>query len=84
MRISRKTHYKKGGKTVPVSDRCGAVINTNCVDLPALLKHKEDTGSLKNPKGGDEMNAENLVMHKSDVLLPCALGCVFNKYLSLI
>lgn len=71
--------HEKGGKIVAVSDSSGAVTNPNGLDIPSLLKHKEETGCLKNFSGGDEMIAENLLVHKCDVLIPCALGGVLNK-----
>ncbi|KAK1369564.1 Glutamate dehydrogenase [Heracleum sosnowskyi] len=71
--------HEKGGKIVAVSDSSGAVTNPNGLDIPSLLKHKEKTGCLNNFNGGDEMNAENLLVHKCDVLIPCALGGVLNK-----
>lgn len=71
--------HEKGGKIVAVSDSSGAVTNPNGLDIPSLLKHKEEMGCLKNFSGGDEMIAENLLVHKCDVLIPCALGGVLNK-----
>lgn len=74
--------HEKGGKIVAVSDSTGAVTNSNGLDIPSLFKHKEDTCSLKNFNGGDAMNVENLLVHECDVLIPCALGGVLNKYVS--
>ncbi|KAK8505633.1 hypothetical protein V6N13_073389 [Hibiscus sabdariffa] len=71
--------HQKGGKVVAVSDITGAVKNQNGIDIPALLKHKEKTRSLKDFGGGDAMDPNDLLVHECDVLIPCALGGVLNK-----
>ncbi|KAI3735085.1 hypothetical protein L6452_14573 [Arctium lappa] len=71
--------HEGGGKIVAVSDVTGAVKNPNGIDILALLKHKETTGSLSNFNGGDSMNADELLVHECDVLIPCALGGVLNR-----
>ncbi|KVI04507.1 glutamate dehydrogenase 2 [Cynara cardunculus var. scolymus] len=70
---------ERGGKIVAVSDVTGAVKNLNGIDILALLKHKETTGSLSNFNGGDSMNADELLVYECDVLIPCALGGVLNR-----
>ncbi|KAJ9553751.1 hypothetical protein OSB04_017796 [Centaurea solstitialis] len=71
--------HEKGGKIVAVSDVTGAVKNPNGIDILALLKHKETTRSLSEFNGGDSMNADELLVHECDVLIPCALGGVLNR-----
>ena len=75
-----KLIHEKGGKVVAVSDITGAVRNPEGIDINALLKHKDATGSLKDFSGGDAMDSEELLLHECDVLIPCALGGVLNKY----
>lgn len=72
--------HERGGKIVAVSDVTGAVKNPNGIDVPQLLKHKEKTGSLLNFNGGDSMDPNELLVHECDVLIPCALGGVLNRY----
>lgn len=72
--------HERGGKIVVVSDVTGAVKNHNGIDIPELLKHKETTGSLLNFNGGDAMDPNELLVHECDVLIPCALGGVLNRY----
>ncbi|KAL7167022.1 hypothetical protein ACSBR2_037643 [Camellia fascicularis] len=71
--------HERGGEIVAVSDITGAVENPNGIDIPALLKHKDSTNSLKGFNGGDAMDPNNLLIHECDVLIPCALGGVLNK-----
>ncbi|KAK8686386.1 hypothetical protein V6N13_125411 [Hibiscus sabdariffa] len=71
--------HEKGGKIVAVSDITGAIKNPNGIDIPELLKHKEATGDLKSFSGGDSMDANEVLVHECDVLIPCALGGVLNR-----
>ena len=72
--------HERGGKVIAVSDVTGAVKNPNGIDIPALLSHKEATGSLVNFSGGDAMDPNELLVHECDVLIPCALGGVLNRF----
>lgn len=63
-----------------MSDITGAVKNPKGLDVPELLRHKEATGSLRNFHGGDSMDASELLVHECDVLIPCALGGVLNRF----
>lgn len=74
--------HERGGKVIAVSDITGAIKNNNGIDIPALLQHKDTTGSLVNFNGGDAMNADDLLVHECDVLIPCALGGVLNRFLA--
>ncbi|XP_076957737.1 glutamate dehydrogenase 2 [Bidens hawaiensis] len=76
--VARLIH-EKGGKIVAVSDVTGAIKNPNGIDIPALLGHKEKNGSLSSFDGGDGMDADELLVHECDVLVPCALGGVLNR-----
>lgn len=75
-----KAIFERGGKVVAVSDINGAISNPNGIDIAALLKHKAGNGSLKDFSGGDAMSPNDLLVHDCDVLIPCALGGVLNKY----
>lgn len=74
-----KLIHERGGKVIAVSDITGAIKNPSGIDVPQLLKHKETTGSLLNFEGGDAMDADELLVHECDVLIPCALGGVLNR-----
>ncbi|KAI3835805.1 hypothetical protein MKX03_013401 [Papaver bracteatum] len=74
-----KLIHERGGKIVAVSDITGAVKNPNGIDISDLIKHKETTGMLKDFQGGDSMDANELLVHDCDVLIPCALGGVLHK-----
>lgn len=78
-----KSIFERGGKVIAVSDITGAIKNPNGLDIPALLKHMEANHSLKDFPGADSMDPNHLLFHECDVLLPCALGGVINKYYSI-
>ena len=74
--------HERGGKVVAVSDITGAIKNPNGIDIQSLLNHKEATGSLNNFDGGDAMDPNELLIQDCDVLIPCALGGVLNRFVS--
>lgn len=79
-----KSIFERGGKVVAVSDITGAIRNPNGIDIPALLKHKESNPNLKEFQGGDVMDPNVVLVHECDVLIPCALGGVLNKYVKIV
>lgn len=78
-----KFFHEHGGKVVAVSDITGAIKNPNGIDIPALLKYKKSNKGLNDFQGGNAMDLNNLLVHECDVLVPCALGGVLNKYVVL-
>lgn len=79
-----KSIFERGGKVIAVSDISGAIKNPNGIDIPALLKHKDGNGGvLKDFPGAEAMDPDELLVHECDVLVPCALGGVLNKYVCL-
>ena len=65
--------YREGCKIIAVSDSRGGIYNPMGLDLPALLKVKNDTGSVINYRDGDRITNEQLLEIKTDVLIPAAL-----------
>ncbi|CAK7356265.1 unnamed protein product [Dovyalis caffra] len=71
--------HGNGGKVIAVSDITGAVKNQDGIDIPALLKQRENARSLKDFEGGDAMDPNELLFQECDILMPCALGGVLSK-----
>ena len=63
-----------------MSDITGGLKNPNGIDIPGLLTHKDTTGKLANFSGGDALDPNDLLVHECDVLIPCALGGVLNRF----
>ncbi|KAK4770134.1 hypothetical protein SAY87_030666 [Trapa incisa] len=70
---------ENGGKVVAVSDITGAIKNSNGIDIPALLKHMNETRGVKGFHGGNPIDAKSILVEDCDVLIPAALGGVINR-----
>ncbi len=64
--------YEKGKMVVAVSDSKGGVYDEKGLDIPALARHKEKTGSVLGFKGAREITNEDLLELSVDVLAPAA------------
>ena len=63
-----------GAKVIAVSEFEGMAQNPNGLDIKALYKHREETGSLKGFKGSDFTEARDDVFSlECDILVPAAL-----------
>eukprot|EP00249_Psilotum_nudum_P014868 c25040_g1_i2 orf=941-1951(-) len=72
--------FEQGGKVKAVSDVTGAVKNDAGLDIPALVKHVNQTGGVKGFVGAHEVDPRTILTEDCDVLIPAALGGVLNKY----
>jgi len=57
----------------------GSIRNTSGIDIPALVKHRNEGHAMKDFHGAEVMDSTELLVHDCDVLVPCALGGVLNK-----
>jgi len=63
-----------GGKVVCIGEWDGAAYNPNGLDIPALLKHFTETGSIKGFKGAETLpNSSDCLEVACDVLVPAAI-----------
>jgi len=74
-----KIFYKMGCKIVAVSDVKGGTYNPDGLDIDALLKHSQKTGSVINFKGGKNITNKELLELKCDILIPAALEGQITK-----
>ena len=70
--------HEQGGKIVAVSDAYGAVMNPEGIDIPTLDKHVAAQRKVVGYNGGDAATNEQLLTTPVDVLIPAALGGVFD------
>jgi glutamate dehydrogenase (NAD(P)+) len=68
-----------GAKVLAVSDTKGGIFNRKGLNPEAVLKHKQDTGSVVDFPGADRISNEELLELKVDVLCPSALENVITK-----
>ena len=71
-----------GGKIIGVSDAYGAVVNPEGIDIAELDKHVAVSHKIVGFKGGDAITNEQLLTMPVDVLIPAALGGVFDRELA--
>jgi glutamate dehydrogenase (NAD(P)+) len=69
---------RQGGKIVAISDAYGAVINAAGLDIAELDRHVAMARKVVGFKGGDPATNDQLLMSPVDVLIPAALGGVFD------
>ena len=70
--------HQVGGKILAVSDAYGAITNPEGIDIPALDRHVAVNRKVVGFKGGDASTNEQLLTMPVDVLIPAALGGVFD------
>lgn len=74
--------HEQGGKVLAVSDVTGGIYNPDGLDIPDLRQHMQEHRFIEGYDGGDRITNEELLGLKCDVLIPAALGDVFNKDLA--
>lgn len=62
-----------GGSVLAVSDSRGGIFNEDGLDIPKVIQHKEDTGSVVDFPGAKNITNEELLELEVDVLCPAAL-----------
>jgi len=70
--------HQQGGKILSVSDAYGAIVNPEGIDIGALNEHVAVHRKVVGFKGGDSSSNEQLLTMPVDVLIPAALGGVFD------
>ncbi len=71
--------WRQGAKIVAVSDAYGAVTNSSGLDIAELDRHVALARKVVGFKGGEAATNDQLLMLPVDVLIPAALGGVFDR-----
>jgi glutamate dehydrogenase (NAD(P)+) len=71
--FARLVTEEDGARVVAACDSGAAVYNERGLDVPAALRHKEETGSLEGLPGADRIGCEEVLEVECDILLPAAL-----------
>ncbi|HEY3116839.1 MAG TPA: Glu/Leu/Phe/Val dehydrogenase dimerization domain-containing protein [Chloroflexota bacterium] len=74
--------HERGGRVIAVSDSSGGRRDPKGLDIPALLKHAGERKPLAAFPGGQECSQEQVLVETCDVLIPAALGDVFDRPLA--
>jgi glutamate dehydrogenase (NAD(P)+) len=68
-----------GAKIVAVSDVKGGILGQTGLDIPKLMEHVNHTGSVVDFPGTKEIDNDELLTLKADILVPAALGGVLHE-----
>ncbi len=70
---------ERGCRVIAVSDVTGGIYSGGGLDVPSLVKHMEKHRTLKGAEGTEPLTNEELLSLECDILIPAALGGVFNS-----
>jgi glutamate dehydrogenase (NAD(P)+) len=68
-----------GAKIIAVGDASGSIVNENGIDIPALLEHHTQNGSVRGFSGVEPLRPGTLLETPCDILIPAALGGVIDS-----
>ncbi len=71
--IAARLLHHDGARVVAVSDSKGDVYSSRGLDLPRVIEHKEQTGSVVGLKGAERITNDELLEVRCDILVPAAL-----------
>ncbi|VVB87503.1 Glutamate dehydrogenase [uncultured archaeon] len=71
--------HERGYRVVAVSDSKGGIMNKDGLDIPNVIKHKNDSGSVIDFEGSENISNEELLTCECDILVPAALSEQLNK-----
>ena len=74
-----KLLHEAGGKVLAVSDMHGGIHGADGLDIPAVCKHVEATGSVVDFPGSEPISNADLLICDCDVLMPAAIGHVLTE-----
>jgi glutamate dehydrogenase (NAD(P)+) len=69
----------RGFRIVSIVEYNGAVHNENGLDIPALMIHRKETGSIVNFAGGENVDKTEEFYRECDVLIPAATENVITS-----
>ncbi|HVO98693.1 MAG TPA: Glu/Leu/Phe/Val dehydrogenase [Bryobacteraceae bacterium] len=70
--MAAKLMARAGFKIICIIEYDGAVYNPKGLDIPALGKHRQETGSIRGFEGGEDIDKTEAMFLECDVLLPAA------------
>jgi glutamate dehydrogenase (NAD(P)+) len=78
--MSAKLMSRAGFKIIALIEFDGALYNAKGLDIPALTKHRKETGSINDFPGGEAIDREEAMFLETDVLLPAAKENVISSH----
>lgn len=74
--------HERGAKVIAISDVHGGLYSAEGLDIPALKTHYDKHHTVGDFSGGERISNEQLLVTECDVLIPAALGDVFDRKLA--
>ena len=71
--------HAEGARVVGVSDRLGAVYSPEAIDVPALVEHVRQAGTVRGFPDAEACNPEDIFEMETDVLVPAAIENVITE-----
>ena len=71
--VAARLLSEDGASIIAVSDSSGGILNPKGLNIPAVLAHKETTGSLRGFREADTISNDRLLELECDILVPAAL-----------
>lgn len=72
--------HEQGAKVLAVSDVKGGIFAGDGLDIPRVLAHQKETGSVVDFPGSERISNDDLLLADCDVLVPAALGHVLTEH----
>lgn len=70
--------HEEGSKVIAVSDVQGGIYNPKGLDIPALIKYRDENGTVGGFAGAEKISNEELLELPCDILIPAALEGVIH------
>lgn len=70
--MAAKLMHRAGFKIICIIEYDGAVYNPHGLDVMALMEHRQETGSIREFKDGEDIDRDEALLMECDVLLPAA------------
>ena len=77
--FTAKLLQEKGCRVIAVSDVSGGIYNGRGLNIPDLMKHIGQYQTLKGVEGSEPVNNKELLSLDCDILVPAALGGIFDE-----
>lgn len=71
--------HERGAKVIAVSDVKGGIYSPEGLDIPKVKEYCDKHGTVVGFPGTDGVSQEQLLLTQCDVLIPAALGDVFDR-----
>jgi glutamate dehydrogenase (NAD(P)+) len=71
--------HDSGARVIAVSDVKGGIFNGDGLDMPRVLAHSKQSGSVVDLPGSERISNDDLLLASCDVLVPAALGHVLTE-----